>query len=258
MPVGTVVLSRSHEARPECRAFEDAVGAALADVGCEVLVVPHVYYLTTAHAATARLAQIGNGAIVAAWLHPRAIEWTLRALGIGKEIIAQCHDLRTFSSAEECVEAISPAARPPDPDRSASVSGRVEDIAPTVSERWYPVLDYSRCVACKQCFGFCLFGVYSVEGDRVVATQPDNCKDGCPACARVCPQGAVVFPHCDDPAIAGAPGAEISRNPNAIQAVLERARHKQAEALGSAPGLSDSRQRDDLDDLIDALEDLDD
>jgi len=259
MPVVTVVLSRSPQACPERRALEDAVGAALAEAGCEVVLVPHIYYLTPRHPAAARLAQIESGAILAAWLHPRAIEWTSYALGIGEEIITRCYDLGTFSSIEECVTAIAPGAGcADDPDRSASVSGHVEDLAAPASERWYPVLDYSRCAACRQCFGFCLFGVYSVEDGRVVATQPDNCKSGCPACARVCPHGAIMFPHYDDPAIAGAPGAEIARNPKAIQAVIERARHKRAEALHTLPGRSDNRQRDDLDDLIDALEDLDD
>ena len=251
MPAVTVVLSRSPQACPERRALEDAVGVALVAAGCEVVLVPHIYYLTPRHPATARLAQMENGAIAAAWLHPRAIEWTLRALGIGEEIVTQCYDLGTFSSAEECVRAIAP-------HRSVSASGRVEDTTVPVSERWYPVLDYSRCAACRQCFGFCLFGVYSVEDGRVVASQPDNCKSGCPACARVCPQGAIMFPHYDDPAIAGAPGAEIARNPKAIQAVLERARHKRAEAVRVVADQSDGRERDDLDDLIDALEDLDD
>jgi len=209
MPAATVVLSRSHETRPERHAFEDALSAALARAGREVLVVPHIYYHTPTHAAAVRLSRIENRVIFLAWLHPRAIEWSLRALGIDKQIIAQCCDLRTFASVQECIDAIIPAACPADgPDQSASP--RVEEIAAPVSERWYPVLDYTRCLACKQCFGFCLFGVYAVQGDRVVASQPDNCKDGCPACARVCPQGAIIFPHCDDPAIAGAPGVEIS------------------------------------------------
>ena len=257
MPAVTVVLSRSPRACPERRALEDAVGAALAEAGCDVVVVPHLYYLSPAHSATARLAHMENGTLVAAWLHPRAIEWTARALGIGEKIITQCYDLGTFSSADECVNALAAdagcAGGP-----STSVPGHVEDTTGPASERWYPVLDYSRCAACRQCFGFCLFGVYSVEDGRVVASRPDNCKSGCPACARVCPEGAIMFPHCDDPAIAGAPGAEIARNPKAIQAVLERARHKRAEAVRVVADQSDGRERDDLDDLIDALEDLDD
>jgi Pyruvate/2-oxoacid:ferredoxin oxidoreductase delta subunit len=60
---------------------------------------------------------------------------------------------------------------------------------------WYPVIDYSRCVGCRQCMDFCLFGVYSKGGHRAVeATRPSGCKTGCPACARVCPETAIIFP----------------------------------------------------------------
>ena len=42
---------------------------------------------------------------------------------------------------------------------------------------------------------FCLFGVYEVgENGRVVVKEPGNCKPGCPACARVCPEAAIMFP----------------------------------------------------------------
>jgi hypothetical protein len=76
------------------------------------------------------------------------------------------------------------------------------------SDRWYPVLDKSRCVECQHCFQFCLFGVYDLDADgHVRVTSPDNCKPGCPACARICPQSAVMFPlYHKDPAICGAPG----------------------------------------------------
>jgi hypothetical protein len=66
-----------------------------------------------------------------------------------------------------------------------------------------------------------------------------------------------MFPHCGDPAIAGAPGAEIMKNPNAMQLVLERVRYKRAQAEQVAVGGSNRLGRDDLDDLIDALEGLD-
>ena len=57
---------------------------------------------------------------------------------------------------------------------------------------------------------------------------------------------------------AGAPGARVERNPGAIQAILERARRKRADAVRAAAAPSLQRPRDDLDDLIDALEGLDD
>jgi Pyruvate/2-oxoacid:ferredoxin oxidoreductase delta subunit len=73
---------------------------------------------------------------------------------------------------------------------------------------WYPVIDSQRCVQCKKCLGFCLFGVYAMEGDKVRVTNPRACKNNCPACARVCPQLAIIFPKCKDSPINGAPISE--------------------------------------------------
>lgn len=59
---------------------------------------------------------------------------------------------------------------------------------------WYPLIDYSRCTACMQCADFCLFGVYSKTEGRVEVTNPKGCKNNCPACARICPSTAIIFP----------------------------------------------------------------
>jgi ferredoxin len=59
---------------------------------------------------------------------------------------------------------------------------------------WYPVLDYSRCTSCGQCADFCLFGVYEKTQESVVVTNPEGCKNNCPACARICPSSAIIFP----------------------------------------------------------------
>jgi Pyruvate/2-oxoacid:ferredoxin oxidoreductase delta subunit len=69
---------------------------------------------------------------------------------------------------------------------------------------WYPVIDSARCVQCKKCLGFCLFGVYAMEGEKVRVVNPRACKNNCPACARVCPQLAIIFPKCKDSPINGA------------------------------------------------------
>ncbi len=71
-------------------------------------------------------------------------------------------------------------------------------------EPWFPVIDRDRCRSCKLCFNFCLFGVYTVDdqGD-VRVSQPDNCKNNCPACARVCPTRAIIFPKIDQSPING-------------------------------------------------------
>ena len=60
---------------------------------------------------------------------------------------------------------------------------------------WFPVIDYDRCTNCMQCLSFCLFGVYGVdEQSKIQAQNHDNCKTNCPACSRVCPEAAIMFP----------------------------------------------------------------
>ncbi len=78
-------------------------------------------------------------------------------------------------------------------------------IEADTDRRWYPVIDYSRCTNCMECIDFCLFGVYGVDGaETILVEQPDNCRKGCPACSRVCPENAIIFPQHKTPAIAGA------------------------------------------------------
>ena len=59
---------------------------------------------------------------------------------------------------------------------------------------WFPMIDYSRCNSCGQCSDFCLFGVYEKIDNKVVVVNPKGCKYKCPACARICPQIAIIFP----------------------------------------------------------------
>ena len=66
---------------------------------------------------------------------------------------------------------------------------------PGVWKPWFPVIDYSRCTNCMQCLSFCLFDVYGVSGEGKIQVQNnDNCKTNCPACSRVCPEVAIMFP----------------------------------------------------------------
>jgi NAD-dependent dihydropyrimidine dehydrogenase PreA subunit len=60
---------------------------------------------------------------------------------------------------------------------------------------WFPVIDYSRCTNCMQCLSFCLFDVYGVSAESKIQVQhQNNCKTECPACSRVCPEVAIMFP----------------------------------------------------------------
>jgi NAD-dependent dihydropyrimidine dehydrogenase PreA subunit len=60
---------------------------------------------------------------------------------------------------------------------------------------WFPVIDYGRCTNCMQCLSFCLFGVYGADAaGRIQVQNEDKCKTNCPACSRVCPEVAILFP----------------------------------------------------------------
>ena len=93
---------------------------------------------------------------------------------------------------------------------------RTETNAPKHGEwkPWFPVIDYDRCTNCMQCLSFCLFGVYGVDGDRRIQVQnQDNCKTNCPACSRVCPEAAIMFPKYKAGPINGEPvtAADLQR-----------------------------------------------
>lgn len=80
-------------------------------------------------------------------------------------------------------------------DRADQV--RAELAAPATGpwKPWFPVIDYDRCTNCMQCLSFCLFGVYGVDDSKRIQVQSnDNCKTNCPACSRVCPEAAIMFP----------------------------------------------------------------
>ena len=79
---------------------------------------------------------------------------------------------------------------------------------------WFPVIDYDRCTNCLQCLSFCLFDVYGVDDDKEIQVQNnDNCKTNCPACSRVCPEVAIMFPKYASGPINGEPvnESDVSR-----------------------------------------------
>ena len=78
---------------------------------------------------------------------------------------------------------------------------------------WFPVIDYDRCTNCMQCLSFCLFGVYGVDGAQKIQVQNnDNCKTNCPACSRVCPEAAIMFPKYKAGPINGEPVSDSDLN----------------------------------------------
>lgn len=134
-----------------------------------------------------------------------------------KRIAAECRERReaqaqTSAAASPTLlqlglaqptSAATAAAKEPSPEAIRAFTPEAL-LAPT-GRRWYPVIDYNRCTNCLECLDFCLFGVYGVDAfDRIIVENQDQCKKGCPACSRVCPQQAIMFPEYKSPAIAGA------------------------------------------------------
>jgi Pyruvate/2-oxoacid:ferredoxin oxidoreductase delta subunit len=173
---------------------------------------------------------------------------------------------------------MSPTGNGAGSSAAAPVASPTSNVAEEMTRRrWYPVIDYSRCTNCMECIDFCLFGVYGVDGgDRILVEQQDNCKKGCPACSRVCPENAIIFPEHKTPAIAGsevgtAAGLKIDLSklfgaPSALeQAVLERDVELVADgrdAVGMSVGIPKRRSNapqthDALDELMDGLDKLD-
>ncbi len=193
------------------------------DVDC--LVVPPLYHLAESSKLWKALADGVEQAVLLGWLHPRAVSWLLHRHQIH---LTESHilDLRTFADAKSAFAAaggLSPFSRRQRSSRTHAVdrretgtapfdAGRLVELRAPTKPRWYPVVDQSRCTNCQHCLQFCLFGVYELDGDgKVQVRQPDQCKPGCPACARICPQSALMFPLYEkDAAIAGAPGKLVA------------------------------------------------
>ena len=191
--------------------------------------------------------------------------------------------------AKQAERAVVTAAKPPVLMELGMPTARLAEYKPEqlleapAMRRWYPVIDYSRCTNCLECLDFCLFGVYGAdEQGRITVENQDNCKKGCPACSRVCPAQAIMFPEYKTAAIAGAPvgaisglkidlsklfGGGLGGGGDAISlAAQERDRElvkDGRDAVGLAVGIpkrqtgKSAEPRDSLDDLVDALDSLD-
>ncbi len=191
--------------------------------------------------------------------------------GDAERLVEEVRRLAAQALAEVESDANVGSATPP---LQSPSSLRLDDPA---TRRWYPVIDYSRCTNCMECIDFCLFGVYGIDGaETILVEQPDNCRKGCPACSRVCPANAIIFPQHKTPAIAGAAvegdeGFKIDLSllfgaPDQTAdpiAVAARERDEQLLLAGRAvAGMPERRSRsqtpqappDQLDDLIDQLD----
>jgi len=239
-----VILAKDRNPSPEQQSLVDQLLAGLEHrPELEVTVVPHLYDLAPEGPAVRYLRSIRGDMIVLAWLYPRSAYWVLEANGIegrlgrtsslaeGESLATTprksgrrespdrtlwCFDLRAHGDAEPYLRHVAQivARRVGLAEQAEELAGKPNGNAKALDEatrpRWYPVVDFDRCTGCKECLNFCLFGVYSLdEGGMIFVEQPDACRPGCPACARICPSGAIMFPQHKDPAIAGDPQASL-------------------------------------------------
>ncbi|MFH1614196.1 MAG: ferredoxin family protein [Planctomycetota bacterium] len=128
----------------------------------------------------------------------RAVRWLFHMAGVKLN-----HDnVRIFNARTQKPESIITALAA---DKCVQKSSSQIDIHKQGNWLpWFPVIDYDRCKNCKQCLNFCLFGVYSLSDEQTVrVTRPENCKTNCPACARICPHTAIIFPKYNQSPING-------------------------------------------------------
>ena len=227
-----IVISRAVPGNRERHDFEERLAEELASWGADVVLVPDVYQLPRDEPCLSSLRRTEEPLVCFSWLQPRAAFWTLAELGVrgerveaferkdargGRPIV--CFNLQDRSSPEgwlDKVEELLDGNRP-------GGRGALSRLEATPGERWYPVIDYERCTNCLECLEFCLFGVYDTDEEGLlVAANPDACKPGCPACSRVCPSQAIMFPFSEDPAIAGSDDGAIKPfDPSAIEKLKE-------------------------------------
>jgi NAD-dependent dihydropyrimidine dehydrogenase PreA subunit len=209
-------------------------------------------------------------------------------VGEVRRIVAEVREWREAKAREKAVNSpalvqLGLAAVTPSTNGHAS-NGALAAFTPEAllapaGRRWYPVIDYSRCTNCLECLDFCLFGVYGVDSlERIVTENQDQCKKGCPACSRVCPQQAIIFPEYKSAAIAGGDTGPIGNlkidlsklfggeaTDALSMAVQERDRELVNDgrtAVGMAVGIPKRQEgrtagpKDDLDKLVDDLDSL--
>jgi len=265
----SVIISRPQTATEGLKSLEEKLLKAVSGRDdLRAVVSPSLYDLPPESDAVQALRKLEEPLVVCAYLNPRAAFWVLHANGITgrmgssplirEEMDEQprsdlpdrkiwCFDLREHLRPTRLLNEIErllalveggpvePLATTSATTPSTGANGHIT-LDGLQGRRWYPVIDKSRCTGCLECLNFCLFGVYGIDhAGQLFVETPDACKDGCPACSRVCPRGAIMFPMHDNPGIAGAGATEAGQS--------------------GLPQITKRPPRDDLDNLVDGLDD---
>ena len=136
--------------------------------------------------------------------YPRAIQSQMNWLNLQAENI---YDIRNYEVAD-LLSSFNSTAEKESQTIDADIINEVSNLSDNNgTDAWFPVLDKSKCTNCGKCHDFCLFGVYTIEDKEVKVVQPQNCKNNCPACARICPSSAIIFPKYEKSPING--GTEL-------------------------------------------------
>ena len=162
----------------------------------EIWLLPHLYDLPDTCEEYDEIRAAGGPLIVFSWISAKAAAALLRQrTGLENVLGFDLRDLRDSTVTLDSLPFLTP---------HESNAAEIRRFEGSPKRRWYPIIDQAACQNCLECVNFCLFGVYTIQDDGMpLVEQPDQCRDGCPACSRVCPAGAILFPEYDDPVISG-------------------------------------------------------
>lgn len=173
-------------------AVKEAVLESLAAAGVAFEAVADLCELSAKKDPRLKALAAGAGAVRVAACFPRAVRWLFAAAEAPLPEDNVCLLNMRTSSAQEVIAGL--LDQEPTPAAPAEAMRRQVEPAGTWKP-WFPVIDLARCTHCMQCLSFCLFDVFGVSPDGQLRVQnPANCKTDCPACSRVCPEVAILFP----------------------------------------------------------------
>jgi len=73
-----------------------------------------------------------------------------------------------------------------------------------------------------------MFGVFAVDQNKVCVIKPESCKTDCPACARVCPQNAIMFPKSNEDRLNGSLAEPVKPSADDKISFRERLEHRKS------------------------------